>query len=93
MRNRNTYRNNTLIHRYGITLEQKLRMLQDQYFKCAICSKIIDESAHIDHNHQTKRIRALLCRACNHLIGNAEENEKILLKAIKYLKFYKGDEI
>lgn len=39
----------------------------------------------VDHNHSTGRIRALLCAACNTLLGLANESKQILDSAIEYL--------
>lgn len=44
----------------------------------------------IDHDHITGKVRGLLCRACNHLIGNSLEDEEILFKAVEYIRKYKG---
>jgi len=42
---------------------------------CAICERdfgSLDTRAHIDHNHSTGKIRALLCNKCNTMIGHVE---------------------
>lgn len=54
--------------RYGITLAQRNEMLKNQNGCCAICGKHemeFKKSLHVDHNHSTKRVRALLCYFCN----------------------------
>jgi hypothetical protein len=79
--------NYRLLKDYGISLEQREEMLKLQDCKCAICRYPFNTSRdiHTDHNHETNQVRALLCRACNHLIGNCKENTDILLQAIEYL--------
>jgi len=80
-------------HLYNITLEDKSVMLEAQGYKCAIpgCGKPIDmTTGHVDHNHETRQVRALLCRDCNLMLGNAHENRDILLSAISYLDRYNG---
>lgn len=42
----------------------------------------------IDHNHQTNKIRGLLCSKCNTLLGRAEDSIQILKQAIEYLEKY-----
>ena len=39
----------------------------------------------IDHNHNTKEVRGILCLTCNTLLGMAKDNIQVLNKAVKYL--------
>jgi DNA-directed RNA polymerase subunit RPC12/RpoP len=79
--------NYRLLRDYGISLEQRKEMLEFQDYKCAICKYPFNTTRdiHTDHNHETNQVRALLCRACNHLVGNCKESIDILLQAIEYL--------
>ncbi len=77
---------------YGISLETYQILLESQNGKCAICGK---ENAHkrtkylfVDHNHNTGKVRGLLCQKCNSLIGYSDENVNNLNMAIEYLKKY-----
>ncbi len=49
----------------------------------------------VDHDHRTGKVRGLLCRKCNLMIAYADEDEKILQRAIAYLviwsEFHKPD--
>lgn len=79
---------NELKKTYGICLVDfnELRLKQD--FLCAICGKHETESnkgLHIDHCHETKKVRGLLCNSCNLAIGMMKHNVTILSKAIQYL--------
>lgn len=62
-----------LRRKYGITLKDYNRMLVNQYGQCAICKKDssnFKNALHVDHNHKTGRVRALLCYYCNRrLVG------------------------
>jgi hypothetical protein len=59
---------------------------------CSICDlpfeilSISDgrNTAHVDHNHQTNKVRGLLCRECNLFLGKARESIGVLAKAIVY---------
>lgn len=85
------HKNILLKRKYGITFEQYNEMLKKQKDKCAICLKDKTNfkiSLAVDHNHQTGKIRGLLCIRCNHLLGNAFDNIKILKQSILYLKKY-----
>lgn len=77
--------------RYKITIEEKAIMLQSQGGKCAICEKQIllkDRNTHVDHDHKTGKVRAILCLQCNGMIGHANDNIERLRAAIKYLEMH-----
>lgn len=65
----------------------------EQMFKmqnecCAICGITAEESGKklvIDHNHETLKIRGLLCRRCNSGLGFFRDNQLYLAMAIEYL--------
>lgn len=75
-----------LLRKYGLTLSQYQRMLVQQRGLCAICHEAPAE--HVDHNHLTKQIRALLCNGCNTGIGHLREREDIFHSAVEYLRTY-----
>src|SRR5438270_1817367 len=52
-----------LTRRYGITAEEADFLLERQGGLCAICQSA--PAAHVDHDHGTGRVRALLCFNCN----------------------------
>ena len=77
--------------RYGITWEDYERMLANQDGKCAICNH---ENANnkrtygrlfIDHDHETGKVRGLLCSRCNHALGQFDDDIERLRSAIEYL--------
>lgn len=72
---------------YGITLDQVEEMIQDQLGLCDICGKQMDgkRDLNVDHNHETMVVRSLLCRDCNNMIANAQENIGIMVAGIEYL--------
>jgi hypothetical protein len=51
---------------------------------CEICGS--KERLVFDHDHQTGKHRGWLCHKCNRLLGQANDNIKILEAAIAYLK-------
>lgn len=89
LKNRQKQLDRDLFKHYGITRDQFNEMRVKQDYLCAICSKHESESnkgLHTDHCHDTKKVRGLLCNACNLAIGQLKHNTTILLKAISYLK-------
>lgn len=80
----------------GITPEEYKKALADQGGVCAICrqpetapvglgkhSRIKNLS--IDHDHQTKVFRGLLCTRCNQGLGYFRDDPDLLVAAIRYL--------
>jgi len=76
--------------KYGISKEEYLAMLSDQGGVCAICGDAPGEryshQLHVDHCHSTGKIRGLLCRGCNHMLGVVKDDELLLFKAAEYLR-------
>lgn len=70
--------------RYGITPEDYDRMFKEQRGQCAIC-EVKKDKLDIDHCHNTKVVRGLLCGSCNRALGLMKDNKLFLLRAIRYL--------
>lgn len=78
-----------------MTEEDYDALMKEQNYACAICrtpftNKIGENSSRkgkacIDHDHQTKKTRGLLCHGCNLVVGFSQENEVILQDTITYL--------
>lgn len=76
-----------LRHRYGIEADEYDALLLAQGGCCAICgAKPGARSLDVDHEHEGDKVRGLLCRNCNHLIGKCRESTTVLRKAIEYLE-------
>lgn len=72
--------------RYGVTLEEKEAILSKQQGLCAICHKMVSGfSAVIDHDHETGRIRGILCRSCNFGLALFGDSREGILVALEYL--------
>lgn len=79
------------ITRYGITVEEYDKYVEQQQGKCAICGRVPDAKTKfntlcIDHDHKTNKFRGLLCHHCNTGIGSFLEDVEALKKAIVYLE-------
>lgn len=75
---------------YGISLSDRLEMLQCQDGRCKICGVKEEDAPRkrlaIDHCHETGKVRGLLCDHCNKGIGCLKDDPALLLKAITYLE-------
>lgn len=72
---------------YKISSEEYNSMLESQNNKCAICLNNFD-LLYIDHNHDTGKVRGLLCNNCNTGIGMLKDNFEIVKNAYEYLLRY-----
>ena len=88
---------NWLRSRFGIEYEDYMEMIERQDNKCAICgreenrkwrNKISRELA-VDHDHESGKVRGLLCASCNTAIGLMQDDVTLLAKAIDYLQSHR----
>jgi hypothetical protein len=79
-----------LLRLKGITEEDYLRMLVEQNGTCKICKKETPWSRsdkwHVDHCHETGKVRGLLCINCNRGLGLFQDDTGLLKEAIQYLE-------
>lgn len=75
---------------YGITVEYYRDLERRQEGKCAICgSEPTDENRkklQVDHDHETGKVRGLLCRPCNTALGLLQDNAALVERARCYLE-------
>lgn len=81
---------------YGISLADYAAMYEKQDGRCGICGGKENRLVYgeqprlvVDHNHETGKVRALLCASCNGKLA-AIENEQFMLLAKAYLRHYDG---
>lgn len=80
-------RRGKLRRRYGITLEQHKQIYISQNGCCALCDRSVAyDKTHTDHDHETGRLRGLLCQGCNQGLGMFKDSPVILQQAIRYLE-------
>jgi hypothetical protein len=74
---------------YGLTIKEYEAMLTGQGGVCRICKPPPPKGGklHVDHDHNTGKVRGLLCRNCNHGLGNFKDNPFLLIEAYKYLGY------
>jgi Recombination endonuclease VII len=80
---KNRARHLRLTYQMQIETEQLLKTQQGN--ACAIC-KGTEARLDVDHDHQTGRVRGLLCWRCNVLLGHAHDLPELLEAAAKYLR-------
>ena len=68
---------------YRLRLEEYKAAVRRQKGRCAICGR--NAKLVVDHPNGVKLVRGLLCNSCNAVLGFADEDCRILRRAIKYL--------
>ena len=73
---------------YGITAAQYAEMLWSQGGVCAICKQPCPTGKRlsVDHDHETRAVRGLLCSNCNNGLGRFKDNPELLEQAASYLR-------
>ncbi len=77
-----------LRRRYGITAEEADAMLAAQDGLCAVCRKA--PAAHVDHDHDTGRVRQLLCFDCNGGLGQFKDDPEVMRAAAAYVERHRA---
>lgn len=96
---REVYHRQHLMRNYGITAQEYADLETRQGGVCAVCRQeerdliaaVRDEVCRIrrlavDHDHQTGKIRGLLCNRCNRALGMLGDDYKLLEAGAKYLR-------
>lgn len=80
-------RNQNLRKLYGIGIKEFEELLAAQNGVCAVCEgpPMGKGQYHVDHCHQSKVIRGLLCHKCNVALGMVKDDVEHLRKLIDYL--------
>lgn len=75
------------LKKYGLSAEQFSDLMTKQDGHCAICPTPLagGRGEHIDHDHVTGEVRAILCHACNTGLGHFKDSPELLIKAAEYL--------
>lgn len=81
--------------KYNISWDEFMYLIEQQKYQCSICKLDLvlpggimnaNNTAHVDHDHSTGKVRGLLCKNCNRALGFFKDNIDILESAASYLK-------
>jgi hypothetical protein len=75
---------------YGLSEGDFFALLEKQGDACAICGSAEwpgkHRVPHVDHCHETGKVRGLLCSNCNHGLGKFRDDPDRLRAAARYLE-------
>ena len=80
------YQRLSVLRQCGMSLEQARDWYDSVEKVCELCGST--EKLGIDHDHDKKVIRGLLCRSCNLGIGHLKDDYVLLSNALDYLRRY-----
>ena len=79
------------VRKYGLTRQTIDDILLEQSWLCAMCGIPIGYADSVDHNHDTGKVRGILCTKCNRALGLFQDDAKLLSRAIDYLEAHHAD--
>lgn len=92
-KNKAAARRNFYQREYGITIGERDALLAAQGGACALCGlstkfggSSAQYGAHLDHCHETGRVRGVLCARCNTSLGKFGDDPARLRAAAAYLE-------
>lgn len=74
-----------LMRKYGLTPDEVAAMRAAQDERCLLCDSTERELV-VDHDHSTGRVRGLLCRSCNTIVGQLELAPLLVARLGEYLR-------
>lgn len=100
-KNKIFYRDRERANRYGITID-KLRSVLCDGAECEICHVKLDMNRPpknrkigpvIDHDHDSGKMRGVLCTKCNLALGGFCDDSTLLLSAAQYVYEHDGSSV
>ncbi|MFE0383517.1 endonuclease VII domain-containing protein [Streptomyces bungoensis] len=77
-------REDHLKRQYGITEAERDELIVSQGGVCCIC--LAAPPAHVDHCHNTGRVRGVLCFSCNAALGQFKDQPEAIRRAAAYVE-------
>lgn len=89
--NRQKHYRQEIGRKYGVEPSWFDEQLQRQGNACVCCKRQFQwggkqTTPHVDHCHDTKAIRGILCNRCNTVLGLCEDDDKLLSALARYLR-------
>ncbi|UUU27919.1 endonuclease VII domain-containing protein [Streptomyces sp. DSM 40750] len=73
-----------LMRKYGLTPAELDELIAEQQGICCIC--LAAPAEHVDHCHNTGRVRGVLCFSCNAALGQFKDRPDVIRRAATYVE-------
>ncbi|WP_306953771.1 endonuclease VII domain-containing protein [Streptomyces sp. B4I13] len=73
-----------LKRQYGLTEAERDELIVSQGGVCCICLAAVPQ--HVDHCHNTGRVRGVLCFSCNAALGQFKDRPDVIRRAAAYVE-------
>ncbi|MFH8563448.1 endonuclease VII domain-containing protein [Streptomyces sp. NPDC017988] len=70
--------------KYGLTPAELEELIASQHGVCCICLAALAE--HVDHCHETGKVRGVLCFSCNAALGQFKDRPDAIRRAAAYVE-------
>ena len=80
-------RNRHFKAKYGLSTTMRDALLAKQGFKCALCYESLTlrgARTHVDHDHESGRVRGILCNRCNWYMAKVDADPSIIQRIINH---------
>lgn len=91
IKNHGSTRSRMLKRRYGVDAVDVEWMILQQGGKCAVCKE--KPAKHVDHDHESKRVRGILCFNCNRGLGYFKDDWELMCRAADYLELFSDEDL
>jgi hypothetical protein len=88
LKNADAVKTRERVRRYGLSPEEYAAMVARQGGVCVICLKTPQKTLGVDHDHETKKLRSLLCDNCNLGLGHYDDDSAAMRRAADYLDYW-----
>lgn len=74
---------------YRVSLKSYDRAVENQDGRCAVCRELPRDGQrlHVDHDHETGKVRGLLCGGCNSALGQMKERPDAICRLAAYADY------
>ncbi|GAA2592394.1 hypothetical protein GCM10009863_01710 [Streptomyces axinellae] len=67
-----------------MTVSERQTLFDEQFGICPVCLK--PDPEHVDHDHETGRVRGVLCFSCNAALGQFKDRPDVIRRAAGYVE-------